>query len=270
VYDVPERGGTPPVATALSDALGGFSVSVGHGTYYVVAKLNRTGAPPLLSKLPPDPVTVSSGIAEAGELVLAPEPGEELPPPDSGVSGMVTADGKPTPGAVVYLYSRTDEGLKGPTHKAFGRTGMDGGFRMDAPPGIYYVVARKRFDASSSGELRAGDLSGEYESKGLAAISGMVTDPDGNPLRGVHVFAYTDYKMMGKPQFKSPSTGDDGTYLLTFDHTGKYFIGARDSVGGPMEPGDMVGVYDGTDDNSVILEPGDSLEDIDIVLKEVQ
>jgi hypothetical protein len=218
---------------------------------------------------------------------------------------MVTADGKPTPGAVVYLYSRTDEGLKGPTHKAFGRTGMDGGFRMDAPPGIYYVVARKRFDASSSGELRAGDLSGEYEnnpvtvtegqytqigvtiseidtdklnglnvgileSKGLAAISGMVTDPDGNPLRGVHVFAYTDYKMMGKPQFKSPSTGDDGTYLLTFDHTGKYFIGARDSVGGPMEPGDMVGVYDGTDDNSVILEPGDSLEDIDIVLKEVQ
>jgi len=306
VYDVPERSGVPAVGTTAADGDGRFTVALAPGTYYVVARLNRSGAPPYLSKLPPDPVVVTDGFADAGVLTLAQESGEEPPPPDTGISGSVMTEGGPVAGAVVYLYARPDEGLKGPTHVAFGRSGMDGTFRLDVAPGTYYVAVRKRFDASSSGELRAGDLSGEYdknpvtvgegkytnigaiviteidtaklarlevgipEDRGDAGISGVVTDADGRPLHGVHVFAYTDYKMMGKPQYKSSSTGEDGAYTLSFDKPGKYYIGARDSVGGPMEPGDMVGVYEGTDDNSVELTDGVRLEDIDITLREVQ
>jgi len=75
---------------------------------------------------------------------------------------------------------------------------------------------------------------------------------------------------MVSPAYKSNRTGPDGKYSIAFERPGRYYIGARDSVGGPMEPGDMAGVYEGTDDNSVELSDGETLGDIDITLREVQ
>jgi len=307
VYDVPEKSSRPPVATVYAGKDGRFNTPLKPGTYYVAVKLNSpSGGPPFLSKVPPDPVVVGTGMVDLGEMALNQEYGKDKPPPGAGVKGIVVKDGTPVTGAVVYLYQSTDSGLKGPSYYASERTGEDGSFSVDAAPGRYYVTVRKRLAESSAGELLPGDLSGVCkgnplgvspgvytdagtvalavidpsklkgvrigvkEAAGVAYISGRVTAEDAKPLAGVYVFAYDDYRMMGKPMLISDKTGPDGRYRLVLNRAGRYYIGARDSLGGPMEPGDVVGVYGGSKDNSVTVTKGKTVDNVDISLKEVQ
>jgi len=306
IYDVPEKSAAPPVKTALTGRDGTFSAELSPGTYYVAVRLNPAGGgPALLSKMPPDPVVVGPGASDAGDMSLSQVSGEAAAR-GMGVRGRVVDDGRPVAGALVYLYDGTDSGLKGPSYKASTRTDRDGSFQADVRPGRYYVAVRKRRDESSAGELSPGDLSGECranpvavrasgyadtgaievgeidpakldglmigikEAKGAASISGHVTGEDGRPLSGVYVFAYEDYRMMGKPRLISERTGADGAYRLFVDRPGTYYMGARNTLGGPMEPGDLVGVYGGSKDNSVSVTKGGSITKADIALKEVQ
>jgi hypothetical protein len=210
---------------------------------------------------------------------------------DSGVTGRLTA-GRPLERTFVYVYTETASGLMGPSFGEAAQADADGAFRIDLPAGRYHLVARRRADGRRSGELAPGDLNGTYpgnpvtvrrgehlqlgafplavidatvhakrQEKGTFAVTGtmltgQILDPQGEPVRGVHVFAYLDSRMVGKPVHISTPTNADGKFQLHLGEGGTYFIGARSNYGGPLEPGEWVGTFDGRPDHAVTVAKG--------------
>jgi len=58
-------------------------------------------------------------------------------------------------------------------------------------------------------------------------LTGKVLDPQGEPVRGVHVFAYLDSRMVGKPVHISAPSNERGEFQLHLGEGGTYFVGAR-------------------------------------------
>jgi hypothetical protein len=54
----------------------------------------------------------------------------------------------------------------------------------------------------------------------------------------------------------SVPTGADGNFSLFLSDGGTYYIGARSAFGGPLEPGEWVGTFDGQADHSVTVTRG--------------
>ena len=88
-------------------------------------------------------------------------------------------------------------------------------------------------------------------------------------MAGIYVFAYMDSRMVGKPTYISAPTGSDGNYRLFLGTGGRYYLGARSTYGGPLEPGEWVGTYDVVADHGVRITSGASAELEDIVVREV-
>jgi len=80
--------------------------------------------------------------------------------------------------------------------------------------------------------------------EGGLTLSGRVTDEMGRPVGGVHAFLYPDHRMVGKPAALSAPTGKDGVYRLAAPGPGAWYLGARTRFGGPVEPGELMGVYE--------------------------
>lgn len=193
---------------------------------------------------------------------------------DGGVSGRLTAGGQSLDRAFVYVYAETASGLIGPSFGEAVQVDADGTFRIALPAGRYHLVARRRADGGRSGELAPGDLNGTYpanpvevhaaqqlqlgsfplevidpavharrQAQGTFAatgttLTGQVLDPQGEPVHGVHVFAYLDSRMVGKPVHISAPSDGHGKFQLHLGEGGTYFIGARSKFGGPLEPGE--------------------------------
>ncbi len=51
---------------------------------------------------------------------------------------------------------------------------------------------------------------------------------------------------------------------------GEYFVGARNTMGGPAERGELLGRYAGTEDHAVRLTPGEKLRGVDVVVDVVE
>lgn len=248
----------------------------------------------LMADAPGNPYTVERGLTAVPPFNLR-EMGREgglSSSADSGVSGRLTAGGQPVGRAFVYVYADSGAGLIGPSYGEAVQVDADGAFRIDLPAGRYHLVARRRADGSRAGELAPGDLNGNYPGNPveirrgehleltafpLAAIdpqvharrqaegtfaatgttlAGRVLDPQGEPVSGVHVFAYLDRRMVGKPVHISTPTGADGRFQLHLGDGGTYFIGARSNYGGPLEPGEWVGTYEGRPDHAVSVSKG--------------
>ena len=75
--------------------------------------------------------------------------------------------------------------------------------------------------------------------------------------------------MVGKPAHISAPTTRDGRFNLYLEDGGTIFIGARSAYGGPLEPGEWVGTYDGQDDHSLHVPSGSEQDIGTIVVKEV-
>jgi hypothetical protein len=228
-----------------------------------------------------------------------------LAEPGTGVGGRVTLAGQPVGGAYVYIYSEASAGLMGPSYGEAVRTGADGTFRVDLPAGRFYLAARKRADGSRSGEVAAGDLNGSYAGNPITvergayrklgdfplkpvaaaahrqrqeqgtfaptgtALTGRVIDQDGKPVQGVYAFAYLDSRMVGKPSYISAPSTADGRFEIRLGSGGSYYIGARSTYGGPLEPGEWVGTYDGQADHKAVAVKGESVDLKEIVVREV-
>jgi len=213
---------------------------------------------------------------------------------DSGVSGRLNSAGAPLGRAFVYVYTAADAGLIGPSYGEAVQVDGTGHFTIDLPAGRYYLVARRRADGGRAGELAPGDLNGAYpgnpvevrsgerlslddfplsaidpvvraerQAKGTFAatgtqLTGQVVDPAGEPVAGIHVFAYLDRRMVGKPVHISAPSGADGQFELHLGAGGTYFVGARSNYGGPLEPGEWVGTFDGRPDHAVSVTTGKS------------
>ncbi len=287
-----------PFAVATTDAGGNYRIELPPGRYFVIGKQRGEGADGrprmLMADAPGNPYAVERGIAAVPPFNLR-EMGREgglSSAADSGVSGRLTADGRPVGRAFVYVYTDTGAGLMGPSYGEAVQVDADGAFRIDLPAGRYHLVARRRADGSRAGELVPGDLNGNYpgnpvevhrserlelgtfpltlidpqvharrQAQGTftatgTTLTGKVLDPQGEPVSGVHVFAYLDRRMVGKPVHISTPTGADGRFQLHLGDGGTYFVGARSKFGGPLEPGEWVGTYDGRPDHAVTVVKG--------------
>ena len=166
--------------------------------------------------------------------------------------------------------------------------GADGCFTLQARPGDYFVGAVARLtEGGWQGPPRPGDLvflspdaagknttvtvrpgettdigrhasawpyAGFSATTSALSISGRLTDPDGKPLAGLLVFAFTDREMSGEPLAVSEPSGADGRYLLRLPEPATVFLRAREHYGrrSPLEGGYM-GVYGDASPQPVII-----------------
>jgi len=219
----------------------------------------------------------------------------------AAIEGTLLFEGEPLEGAYIHLYLDAGEDLKGQGYRLSSPTGKDGRFAFDGlPESGYYLVARKRATGGRVGPVLEGDYLALYPSlvtavagktkevrveavrkikdkgdsemttEGGAIIRGIVTDPEGNPLSGLHVFAYTD-RVIGhqRPEALSRETGPDGRFTVHFAHGGTYFVGARQEYGDSPAPGELFGMYDETSDHGLTLKEGESLDKMHIVAEPI-
>jgi len=289
-----QAGGTPFGMT--ESGIGGrYSLTLPAGEYYLWARESAPAfGPPKVTEHPQNPVTVRAGegtVLPDLELVEVGRQGAEPVPPQTGIAGRVVVAGEPAADTSVAIYDGAAARLMGPGYAAMIYTGPDGLFQADLAPGIYRVAARKRREGGATGFLRQGDFSVDYEgnpvtvSEGeysdigdlvlhevdrerLAAeerrrtgggaptqIAGTVVGPEGKPLPGQYVFLYRDQGMIGRPD-KVARSAEDGSFSFDLSAGGRYYLGARNTIGGPRQPGEMAGRLSGSPDSSVQLEKG--------------
>ena len=218
-----------------------------------------------------------------------------------GIRGRVLKGGEPVNGAIAAVFLDATEDFHGLPYRESAPTGADGEYYIDVGPGKYFVLARSRSIAITfQGPLLKGDLSGFYphnpvilraedglildvpmvrvnrpRGSGTLApgesiiVQGEVTTITGESAAGVRVVLYSIPEMLGRPVFISSPTDENGSYRLEVSRNGKFYAAARSVIGRPPETGELMGFYDGTEDHSLMLEMGDRLEGVDIVVKEM-
>ena len=221
----------------------------------------------------------------------------------AAIEGQVLHGGVPLAGANVYLYLDVGEDLKGQGYRLSLPTADDGYFRFDGlPESNYFLVARGRQNGQRVGPVQEGDQFGIYPGNPLTArsgqvqqvklhsvtklkeasesetfgratgpvLSGVIVDPSGRAVAGVHAFAYVD-RVIGhqRPAAISTPTAADGRFLVNFPEPGTYYLGAREAYGDSPAPGELFGMYEESADHGLTLGQGDRLENVRIVVEPV-
>lgn len=215
-----------------------------------------------------------------------------------GLGGVVTLDGEPIDGAVINVYLDPNEGFRGMGYYMSPPTGVDGRFRLKMEEGTYYVVARKRLSGNVAGPLQEGDYFGYLDTnpyvarKGVLAhvtipmvkktsdvsagghgktlVRGVVRDVEGNPVPNAYACLYKEPEMLNRPAYVSKPTGPDGAFSVEAPVGGRYYLGARDTIGGPVEPGQLWGRYNGSEDHSVKVDTGGTVEGLTVTVEKVE
>jgi len=272
-------------------------------------KVESGGGPTrmLMAAAPLNPLDLQGGSKELAPFNLR-EMGRDgalVAEADTGVKGRIVHDRKPVANAFVYVYSEKSAGLIGPSYGEAVRSASDGTFSIPLPAGNFYLAARKRADGARSGDLAVGDLNGSWQKNPVTlnhgetidlgdfhvsivkeesrkerlqqgkfaltdtTLHGRMVDQDGKAVRGVYAFAYLDSRMVGKPVYISAATGADGRFELRLGDGGTYYIGARSTFGGPLEPGEWVGTYDARPNHMIAVKKGERLDLDKIIVREV-
>lgn len=217
-----QGGGTScsaPSETVQVDAAGEFSSSFTVRRFVTTSGSTRTdcAAPSALCSINHAASTGSGAVP----IIFAPQPRRPQ------VSGTVTdAQGAPVPGVDVWAYTPADSWV-GSLQAA---TDAQGSFEFaELEPGVGYRIlfrppagsalasewwdeqaARQRADVVALSAAQLTEVHGQLEEAG--AISGSVTDTNGNRLAGVQVWAFSP----GDTWIGShtTSTGSDGTYRI--------------------------------------------------------
>ncbi len=298
-----------PFAVGSTDENGRYRIELPPGRYFIIGKKRTESADGrplmLMAECPANPVQVDRGLLEVAPFSLREmgRDGQLVPEPGTGLDGRVVFAGKGVEHAFVYVYTDPALNSVGPGYGAVTETGSDGRFRLDLPAGTFWLAARKRADGSRFGVPRPGDLnavfgpvtlhSGEridYGEIGLkrvseeryrqkqaeghfadtgTALTGRLRDSEGTPVAGVRVFAYLDSRMVGKPVHISDPSGPDGRFRINLAKGGTWYLGARSAYGGPLEPGEWVGTWEGSADHHVEVPDGQVVDLGDFEVREV-
>lgn len=289
-YSSLDQSSAPLAVSAPSDAAGVFRLEVEAGH---VALYGRDPANSLFAFCGRNPIRASEEQPVWAGLQLVPISASEIrnyaDEYSAGLEGQVFAAGKPLEGAVVYLYLDVAEDLKGQGYRRSLPTAADGYFSFDnLPESNYFLVARKRLSRAALGPVREGDLLGVYPGNplhlqagqqlrlsmslvpklegsgketpnrsGSLQLTGQVVDARGEPVAGLHVFAYRE-RVIGhdRPAALSAATGADGRFKVNFAEAGIYYIGARQYYGDSPAPGELFGMYEESSDHGLKVEAG--------------
>jgi len=295
------------VPPAVTNAQGAFSIELPKGQYFLAAKKKGTGTKEILepgdmySFYGGNPVSVDSARPAKATLNMMVKPGikDDTASGDDkgGVEGTVSLNGEPASGVVLYVYLNANDNFRGMGYYMSPPTGVNGAFKMRMNEGTYYIIARKRLDGGLAGPLREGDYYGYLDEnpvvvtkgkvrhveipivrkvervspggQGITLIAGVIKDKEGKPLSGMYACVYKNEGMIDRPAFVSKKTGPDGSFQLEVPLGGKYFLGGRSAIGGPVEPGQYWGRYSGSTDHSVKLDTGGKLEGLELTLEKV-
>jgi len=217
---------------------------------------------------------------------------ERYPDSSTAIEGTITYLDEPLEKLYLDLYTKPSEGFRGPGLAAY-PVGAGGRFRINIPPGKYFVIARKRVRGGMYGPMEIGDYFNYYPGnpiviekgenvrltietvtrlsqleEGLSsipAINGRVAEPSGQPVKGVRVFAYGSGKTTGRPDYFSEPTDEGGRFSLSIPEPGDYSLVAREKFGGPAGPGEYNGVY--LDGNTVAVGINDGKNDVTITVR---
>jgi len=234
----------------------------------------------------------------------------ETEPERSGIRGRIVMKdtGEPVSKGYVYGYVARGQtravqmgviGISDWISQGSDETGM---YKLDLPPGDYFVVARKRASGLNYGPLFKGDWydhstarslvvvrKGEYRTvnfelvklaepmffQGLTAsgkatdtgIKGRLLNESGEHVPGTFVIAYINSDMRRAPDFASTLTDDEGYYTLYLPGGGRYWLAARTFVMKLPQKGEPFARYEGSPDHSIMVEKGRFLQGIDLVLR---
>jgi len=293
-----------PDFTSESDSDGKFKIRIpDESEYYITAKRlksdeNKTdlyayyGKNPIyITKNGHTNINLNLQKADSG---IAFEEAEE-----TVIKSILTHNGTHLSGANLFVALDLNEGMQTKGFVQSDLSGDNGEASVLVENGTYYLTARKR-NSNAFGPLSEGDLIGFFHenpvvidktgtytisielveipkksadkansSAAKISVSGRIVDVDDNPVKGLWVGAYKDHQMFGKPLHLSGKSDKDGNYTLILPKPGKFYIAARDTLGGPPNPGDLYGSYSGTDDHSVTVEIGGKLSGIDITVLEM-
>jgi hypothetical protein len=251
---------------------------------------------------PGNPVSVPAGKAVRGVDVAMSEMSSAgfAPQEGTGVTGTVASAGRPVADAFVYAYPAGSRTVRGPSYAVFAKTDAGGRFRLRLREGAFRIVARRKGGEDETGAMAPGGESGGDEGmavtlsagrieeigtialhapreesrrvragaggqeKAAAQIRGTVVRDDGSPGEGVHVMAYSDHRMIGRPYAISGRTGKGGAFVLFLSRPGTFHLGARTGRGGPVSPGEWTGTYDGDPAHAVTVRAGETRSDVRI------
>ena len=285
-----------PVGRAVTGPRGAFALSAPPGDYVVVARTADRFA-----YFGRNPVRLESRLTDLNLPLVPTHPVERLAAPAGAeaLNGRVLTAGQPVAGARVFVYVAVSRGLRGPGYAVSEPTGDDGSYEILLPPGTYFAAARRRPDGSKTGTLEPGDLFGVLDpfplvlkpeevlradietvalpSRELMArfhgtfgrLSGTVVDQKGGPVAGLRACAYETPKMLDRPVAVSEPTREDGLFVIENLVPRAYFLGARETLGGPPAPGERVGFLRGSEGARVELRAGGSVEGLTVIVQVV-
>jgi len=256
-----------------------------------------------------------SGLVPILAVILvcsSPAPGaaREEEQKKSGISGKIVmkSTGEPASKAYVYAYVGKREnrapqmGIIGISDWISHGSDEEGNYKLDLPPGEYFLAARKRASGLNYGPLFKGDWydhkvarkpivieKGKYQTcdfelvkldepmffQGLTAaakatdtgIRGRLLNESGEHVPGTFVMAYVDDHMQRAPDYASTLTDDEGYYTLYLPKGGRYWLAGRFFVMKMPQEDEPFARYEGSPDHSIIVEKGQFLEGIDLVLR---
>jgi len=296
--------GEPLAISSPSGADGLYSLRLPAGRYALAAS-----AGPLFSAAGQNPVTLAPRERLRLGFVLLPwKPAQrargkgEAGAEEGTVRGRVVLRGKGVEGVTVSLYLDDADFFRGPAFLS-APTGKDGSFSLEAvPPSSYFLVARKRGSGQEVGPMRKGDLFGYLKGNPLAVaagetvtltlplvdkrlerdvnaaglpgaqpgFAGTVRGPSGEPLPGLHAFAYLEPEMgHHKPAAVSSLTDAAGRYTLYLPGPGRYFVGARQGFGDSPAPGEWFGFWQGNPEHALELPAAGFQAGVDIAVEKV-
>lgn len=285
---------TAPVETATADDKGRFALFVEPGDYLLTAEAPGYfaffGRNPL--RVHADQKNLSLPLASTHVPTTA-----KVAAGSEGLDGRVLFEGEPVEGAVVQVYLDAKNGFRGQPYAFTLPTAGDGRFSLDIEPGRYHVVAKKRALGQKTGPLEAGDLFGalpelplplstgerltvnletvmlpsaemmaRYQTK-FSLLSGRIVDESGYPVAGFRPCLYPNARMLDEPLAVGEPTGPDGRFTLRTSRTGAFWVGARETLGGPPSSGERVGFMRPFPPEGLAISPGVSMADLLVIVR---
>jgi hypothetical protein len=293
---IPDIAAGKHLAVAVPTGLDGtYRLELPPGSYYLTA---RDGSGPLrpgnyFCYYSGAPVQVNAeSFRNVGfNLVRVPREAPSEAAPRSGLRGEITYQDALLERAYLYVYQEADKGFKGPGYLI--QPVEKGRFRINLPPGSYWLLARKRVRGGQFGPIETGDYFNYYPGNPVTiaagevrdvrietitrlsmleddpqavfvGVRGRILDSRGQPVARLHVFAYRNPEMTGSPDFFSAPSGADGHFEVALPAGGPYYLLARQEFGGPAGADELHGRHGGTTPLPVHIDPRGTAPEVTI------